>query len=419
MSKIAFSVLAAHIVSVALTHANPGGISKRAQSLAIQAAAAVSYGILVAFARPVPKLAAIFGGFIVASLVVQSLFQWFFGRHVRNKDEIVSRWDAAMWAFSATSLLGVAWYAAIPRTWGWPVRHIGLLTIYIAALPLLNSLSGLTSTRFDETILQQSWTVSQMAYTNMRTDLVPDAEYIHDPVTGTRVGIGSISGDSYIFFSGTDSTVDWLRTNMDVATTDYPSEWMSCSSRATSGPRPRVHRGFVKAYSAVRTAVHALLSEQLVKRGGSGKVVIVGHSLGGALAMVAAPDIACLLKDTSSQDAQLTVVTYGAPHVGDATFAHVFDELVAHSARVRTLYDPVPLALSGQFTHVKGEIVMSALGVDNPVTTFGLAAGKGIGSAHFEAYEQALKSSHTERLAYAFLPLAATLAAFGVITWIF
>ena len=126
-----------------------------------------------------------------------------------------------------------------------------------------------------------------------------------------------------------------------------------------------------------------------------------------------------MLRDIGSQDPQLTVVTFGSPHAGDTTFAQLYDELVAKSARVRTMYDPVPLALGGQFTHVKGEIIMSALGVDNPVTTFGLAAGKGLGSAHNEAYEHALKLSHRERVAYAFLPLAATFAAFGVVSWIF
>lgn len=419
MSNVAAAVLAAHIVSVALARANPGNISKRAQSLAIQAATAVSYAILAVYARPVPKLAIVFGGAIVASFIVQFIFQHFFQR-IKNKDEIVARWDAAMWVFSAISLLGVAWYAAIPKTWGWVGRHLGLLTMYIAAVPLINALPGLAQATFDETVLQHSWTTSQLAYSGMpRSDLVPDAQFVHDPSTGTRVGIGSIGSDVYIFFSGTDSTVDWLRTNVDVATTDYPMEWMPCSKRATSGPRPRIHRGFARAYRAVRDDVHKMVSDYIVERGGSGRVIISGHSLGGALAMIAAPDIACMLRDIGTRDPRLTVVTFGSPHAGDTAFAQLYDELVAESARVRTMYDPVPLALGGQFTHVKGEIIMSALGVDNPVTTFGLAAGKGLGSAHNEAYEHALKLSHRERVAFAFLPLAATLAAFGVISSIF
>jgi len=409
MSKTAATVLVAHIISMSLAHANPANLPPHAVSMAIQGATVVAYSILAAVARPVPILAIIFGSVLAVSLTLRAIVA---ASRFRN-DRRVQRWDAAGKLLAAVLFAGVAWYAAVPSSWG-ASRHLGLLALYIGALPVVNALPKLVqdSSRIDNDILSTSWNLSQLAYENKKTDLVPDATYIHNPETGTRVGIGSVDKDMYIFFAGTDSTFDWLQTNMDVLTDPYPEEWVSACVPTNTA---RVHRGFLRAYSSVRDRVLAILGEHIISRGGSARVFIVGHSLGGALAMLAAPDIACMVKELAQ--GELHVVTFGAPHVGNSDFVRMFDALVQHSVRVRTLYDPVPLALSSQFSHVKGEYVISALGTDNPVTTFGFAAGKGIGSSHNIAYEHAIEAGKDARIAYAFLPGAATLGAFVLGKW--
>lgn len=81
------------------------------------------------------------------------------------------------------------------------------------------------------------------------------------------------------------------------------------------GPRHasyKVHRGFYKAYRSVHYQVNDILMRH-TSPGDS--VVFTGHSLGGALATIAA-----FYRPTSST----FLVTFGAPPIGNSAFAHFF-----------------------------------------------------------------------------------------------
>jgi hypothetical protein len=67
----------------------------------------------------------------------------------------------------------------------------------------------------------------------------------------------------------------------------------------------RVHSGFARAFSGIRAAIEAWLAQHLANQ----RLVVTGHSLGAALATLAAS----FWKDT-------TAVTFGSPRVGDAEF---------------------------------------------------------------------------------------------------
>lgn len=71
----------------------------------------------------------------------------------------------------------------------------------------------------------------------------------------------------------------------------------------------KVHAGFKDAYEAVRDKLHALIDAR------PGPLVITGHSLGAALATLAASDF----KNRAPK-----LVTFGSPRVGDAAFASLF-----------------------------------------------------------------------------------------------
>ncbi|RCN25095.1 triacylglycerol lipase [Ancylostoma caninum] len=68
-------------------------------------------------------------------------------------------------------------------------------------------------------------------------------------------------------------------------------------------------------------------------------VTFTGHSLGGALAAVAA---ARTVAEGLRPGHQLTVYTFGEPRVGNVDFAKSFDELIPNSYRVVFGKDIVP-----------------------------------------------------------------------------
>ncbi|WKY12673.1 hypothetical protein Q1695_003904 [Nippostrongylus brasiliensis] len=69
------------------------------------------------------------------------------------------------------------------------------------------------------------------------------------------------------------------------------------------------------------------------------RVTITGHSLGGALAALAA---ARIVKQGFRRGDQITIYTFGEPRVGDHTFATNFDSMIKNSYRVVFRRDLVP-----------------------------------------------------------------------------
>ncbi|VDL85693.1 unnamed protein product, partial [Nippostrongylus brasiliensis] len=68
-------------------------------------------------------------------------------------------------------------------------------------------------------------------------------------------------------------------------------------------------------------------------------ITLTGHSLGGALAALAAARIA---KQGFRSGDQITMYTFGEPRVGDLTFATNFDSMIKNSYRVVFGRDSIP-----------------------------------------------------------------------------
>lgn len=95
-----------------------------------------------------------------------------------------------------------------------------------------------------------------------------------------------------------------------------------------------VHSGFFNAYASVREAVWRVVDECMAAGGGGDwHVYVTGHSLGGALATLAAHE-AAFTTFTSGSVAGLTMYNYGSPRVGNTEFATAFDAAVPDSWRV-------------------------------------------------------------------------------------
>jgi len=106
------------------------------------------------------------------------------------------------------------------------------------------------------------------------------------------------------------------------------------------GQQGKVHQGFQDAYLLVRDELHAnvlnCLTECQADRGRPPLILVSGHSLGAALATLAAYDFACILGQ------EVRTITWGSPRVGDAEFVASYQTAVLKTARFVMKADIVP-----------------------------------------------------------------------------
>ncbi|WP_054118578.1 lipase family protein [Porphyrobacter sp. AAP60] len=106
-----------------------------------------------------------------------------------------------------------------------------------------------------------------------------------------------------------------------------------------------VHAGFQGSYLKLRSQVLQGLSGQTGVH-----LYITGHSLGGAIAQLMAYDMAV---NRGADFASITVITSGAPRVGNPTFADAFERAVPDNLRIVVNHDPVPAVpyVGGLYRH--------------------------------------------------------------------
>jgi triacylglycerol lipase len=131
------------------------------------------------------------------------------------------------------------------------------------------------------------------------------------------------SGLVFVVYRGTESPEDWI------ADFTFPQ---------VAHPLGNVERGFAGVYDQTAASVAAAIQ----RAGGTPNVIVTGHSLGAAVAALAAADIA-----TSGAAAQTALYSFAGPRVGDLAFAAGFNSRVAAAWRVVNTEDivtTVPLA---------------------------------------------------------------------------
>jgi triacylglycerol lipase len=155
-----------------------------------------------------------------------------------------------------------------------------------------------------------------------------------------------------IAFRGTTSTADTIS---DLIARQIPYPWLYNGGQT--------HRGFTEIYETARMQIINVLTKCNMNK----KLIITGHSLGGALATLCALDLACNSKFSSP-----IVYTYGAPRVGDPTFAAAYNQKIALSHRIViesdliTLIPPPLFKPHGHpkiyhYLHVKGGFMLHFL----------------------------------------------------------
>ncbi|MEG3860182.1 lipase family protein [Microcoleus sp. herbarium12] len=131
-----------------------------------------------------------------------------------------------------------------------------------------------------------------------------------------------------IVFRGTQRTIEWvLNINAVYATKE---------SKVFSKSYGKIHPGFSTIYSNIA----AQTLEIAKKLNPSVPCYVSGHSLGAAIATLAAIDIAVNVPRLKKQ---VQLYTYGSPRVGDRVFARDHNRVVPNSYRVVNLADAITL----------------------------------------------------------------------------
>ncbi|MBB6633781.1 lipase family protein [Cohnella thailandensis] len=125
-----------------------------------------------------------------------------------------------------------------------------------------------------------------------------------------------------IAFRGTSSTSDWLSDAIA-----YQMKYPYCRHAG------QTHRGFTQIYKSARAGIMSALARLSKEK----RLVVTGHSLGGALATLCALDVA-----TNVSFRSCAVYTFGSPRAGDPSFVRAFMDAVPNSHRVSNLFDAVP-----------------------------------------------------------------------------
>ncbi|KAG9021061.1 hypothetical protein FS842_006834 [Serendipita sp. 407] len=117
-----------------------------------------------------------------------------------------------------------------------------------------------------------------------------------------------------------------------------------------------VHSGILDAHLLSATSVLNAVTG-LLKSTGSSQVVLVGHSLGAALATLSGIHLQVWLRS----NVRIKVIGFATPRIGNSAFADLADARLSDIYRVNNKRDYVPI-IPGRFlgyTHTKGEIHIS------------------------------------------------------------
>ncbi len=138
----------------------------------------------------------------------------------------------------------------------------------------------------------------------------------------------SSKNHNIIVFRGTQRTIEWvLNVNAVYATNDR---------KVASQSYGAIHPGF----SAIYSNISSQTLEVAKKLNPSVPCYISGHSLGAAIATLAAIDIAVNIPRLQKQ---VQLYTYASPRVGDRVFAREHNRVVPNSYRVVNLADAITL----------------------------------------------------------------------------
>jgi hypothetical protein len=224
---------------------------------------------------------------------------------------------------------------------------------------LIPSLSYHTSWDFNR--IQQALEISELAYGYRKGVIDTTTNFVYNEESGTLAGCKVAKDYIAVFFSGSNSLMDFTHTNINVGATKV--DYSLCNMNEHDLLNARVHEGFWNAYNSVRSQLLTLLTQMSFQFIDKKEIIVTGHSLGGALATLAVPDICSLFEDN------ITLITFAAPQVGNESFGKLISTFVPPEKciRVITSFDHVPHILGTIFNHHPSKVLVLPGTTVNPL----------------------------------------------------
>ena len=156
------------------------------------------------------------------------------------------------------------------------------------------------------------------------------------PVEDAQAYVWTGQNSVYVSFRGTEASSDIIA-DLDVRMIPLPS----------IGTNVRVHLGFYRQFTSIKDQIWEYLSKYECE-----SVVFCGHSLGAAVATIAAVAYA-----KEFPDKHVKCFTVGSPRVGNKHFCKEFNTSVAQNYRIFNENDPVSMIpMSMRFQHVDNAV---------------------------------------------------------------
>ncbi|MGF1568169.1 MAG: Mbeg1-like protein [Nodosilinea sp.] len=159
--------------------------------------------------------------------------------------------------------------------------------------------------------------------------------------------INQLNSDQlFVVFRGSDKSIDWIN-NFQFSQQIYPY--------GDGNSAVKFHKGFMMAYLAVRDALLKAMDNFTGQH-----VIVTGHSLGGALATIAALDMQYNLG--AKRNLSFEVYTFGAPRVGNEAMVASYNQRIPNSYRFIYGWDivtRVPRDWQG-FAHVEAAVQLGS-----------------------------------------------------------
>jgi hypothetical protein len=209
------------------------------------------------------------------------------------------------------------------------------LPLAAAAYDVMNGLPAALPAGFVQTALIKADTVL-MAVANQYPAV---AAMVKNTDIFGLMGRDPASRTAFVSFRGSADLADWLADFDAVPTAYLPLTGFG-----------QVATGFQAVYELVRASIAANLPATTA---GCDNVLVTGHSLGAAVAVLAAPDIFRAMPPNAIEP---RLITFAGPRVGLTAFAAAFNALIESCFRVVNFLDVVPLVPPAPYVHVGSQI---------------------------------------------------------------